>query len=335
MDAPMTDSQKDIWQDLGKGLGKDRQKHSQVQTPPKQSKAHSESWMLGKVYGRLKGHPEESPFTQALMASLKRFKAELTGWHLEDYQCLLCQSSLSQPTRVSFLCQHCVNALPRASHSCSQCAEPLAATGNSIKRIGDHQQHIRPVASTPMSLCKACQTKSPDFDATFYSYLYTRPIDHWISQVKDRHQVSWLLKLCRLMREHTPDISALGIEAVSYIPSTPFRTVKRGMNPGEEFARYQAQQLGLPVLNDILQKTKSVELKHLSARDRQAVSQSSLSIEKIDLEGRHLLLVDDVMTTGETANTAARLLKSRGAARVYVWVLARTPAPGYLTELEG
>lgn len=136
------------------------------------------------------------------------------------------------------------------------------------------------------------------------------------------------------MQEHTPDISSLDIDAITYIPGDPWRTLKRGMNPGEEFARYQAQQLELPILKDILQKTSSIEVKQLPANARQAASQSSLSIEKINLEGRHLLLIDDVMTTGETANAAAKLLKSRGAARVYVWVLARTPAPDYLNMFE-
>lgn len=46
------------------------------------------------------------------------------------------------------------------------------------------------------------------------------------------------------------------------------------------------------------------------------------------LEGRHLALVDDVLTTGATADSLARLLKRAGAGRVDVYCLARTPPPG-------
>ena len=47
-----------------------------------------------------------------------------------------------------------------------------------------------------------------------------------------------------------------------------------------------------------------------------------------DVKGRHLALVDDVLTTGATAEALARLLKRAGAERVDVYCLARTPKPG-------
>ena len=46
-----------------------------------------------------------------------------------------------------------------------------------------------------------------------------------------------------------------------------------------------------------------------------------------ELAGRHVALVDDVMTTGATLAELARVLKQAGAARVEAWVVARTPRP--------
>jgi predicted amidophosphoribosyltransferase len=43
--------------------------------------------------------------------------------------------------------------------------------------------------------------------------------------------------------------------------------------------------------------------------------------------GEHVAIVDDVVTTGATSETLARVLKETGAARVSVWAVARTPAP--------
>ena len=47
----------------------------------------------------------------------------------------------------------------------------------------------------------------------------------------------------------------------------------------------------------------------------------------LDLRDQHVAVVDDVMTTGATAEALARVLKQAGAARVSVWVVARTPDP--------
>ena len=52
---------------------------------------------------------------------------------------------------------------------------------------------------------------------------------------------------------------------------------------------------------------------------------SGLREERFD--GEHVAIVDDVVTTGATAETLARVLKEAGAARVSVWAVARTPDP--------
>ena len=48
----------------------------------------------------------------------------------------------------------------------------------------------------------------------------------------------------------------------------------------------------------------------------------------VQLQGRRIALVDDVMTTGATAAEAARVLRDAGASAVHIWAFARTPAPG-------
>jgi predicted amidophosphoribosyltransferase len=58
--------------------------------------------------------------------------------------------------------------------------------------------------------------------------------------------------------------------------------------------------------------------------------QSAFVVEparRAELRGKHIAVVDDVMTTGATASEIARVLRHAGAAAVHVWVVARTPAP--------
>lgn len=67
----------------------------------------------------------------------------------------------------------------------------------------------------------------------------------------------------------------------------------------------------------------------LSANERRRnLKQAFALVRDAQLEGRHLALVDDVLTTGATADSLARLLKRAGARRVDVYCLARTPPPG-------
>ena len=66
----------------------------------------------------------------------------------------------------------------------------------------------------------------------------------------------------------------------------------------------------------------------LPAQDRVANMRGAFAVDprrRRELLGRHIALLDDVMTTGATLQEMARMLKKAGAAQVQVWVLARTP----------
>ena len=76
----------------------------------------------------------------------------------------------------------------------------------------------------------------------------------------------------------------------------------------------------------VLQDYAAFEL-DAAARKRNLRQAFALS-ERAAVSGRHLALVDDVLTTGATAETLARLLLRAGARRIDVYCLARTPKPG-------
>jgi ComF family protein len=122
-----------------------------------------------------------------------------------------------------------------------------------------------------------------------------------------------------------------GPAAIVPIPSTARRNRDRGYDPGALLAEEVARQLGRP-------------LRALLSRVREAPPQSALPAAERrrnvhgvftsspSARGAHLLLVDDVMTTGATAFEAARTLRAAGATRVDLLVLARTPEAEPLTH---
>jgi ComF family protein len=95
-------------------------------------------------------------------------------------------------------------------------------------------------------------------------------------------------------------------------------------------ARWLGSSLGLTCDEQLLRRIQDTEAQqelNADARQRNLRNAFALAPEAV-ISGKHLALVDDVMTTGATAKTLARLLMDAGAARVDVYCLARTPKPG-------
>ncbi len=111
------------------------------------------------------------------------------------------------------------------------------------------------------------------------------------------------------------------MDAVSFVPCTPQAFARRGADHMELVARDVARSLGLP-LDDILARRSKLDQRGLGKGGRRANALGSFAVLH-GLEGGHVLLLDDVFTTGATLGAAAYALKSRGAAEVLGLTFAR------------
>jgi ComF family protein len=118
-----------------------------------------------------------------------------------------------------------------------------------------------------------------------------------------------------------------GASAVVPVPLSPRRLRERGFNQAELIARAVAREAGLPLRRRILRKTRERPPQAgLSAAARRKNARSAYRARlPRSLRGKTLLLVDDVLTTGATAESAARALLAAGAGAVDVLTLARVP----------
>lgn len=117
-----------------------------------------------------------------------------------------------------------------------------------------------------------------------------------------------------------------GADALVPVPLHWRRLWGRRFNQAALLAGGMASACGAPVAVDVLRRGKPTRSQvGLSASERARNLQGALQVpeaERIRVKGRALVLVDDVMTTGATANAAARVLLRAGAARVDVMLFA-------------
>jgi len=235
------------------------------------------------------------------------------NWLKITQHCLLCD----EPSDTLLaLCSGCETELPWLGEHCLICALPLSSLG------------------TPAALiCGECLQRPPAFDRVEAPWRYAFPLDALITRFK--HQAKWPLGrlLGELLAEHLRNAFDEGLPRPDYLLPVPLacqRLRQRGFNQAAMLARWLGQGLHVPINEDWLQRIQdtpaqqqlNAAARHLNLRQAFALAPGAV------VQGLHLALIDDVLTTGATAAALAGLLKNAGAARVDIYCLARTPKPG-------
>ncbi len=215
--------------------------------------------------------------------------------------CLLC----SEPGIDSLdICAACRNELPANNHCCSHCRQPFIP------------------AIPHLSLCGQCQKQQFIFDETHSPFIYAGAIPHLIQTLKfNGHQEN-----ARLLGALLADSVYANIDKPDYILPVPLhkhRYRERGFNQSIEIAKEVARRLKIPLdLTSCQRQNNTVPQTELSAKQRRKNLRNAFMINR-PLSIQHVAIIDDVMTTGTTANELAKTLKKAGVKRVDVWVCAR------------
>ena len=113
-------------------------------------------------------------------------------------------------------------------------------------------------------------------------------------------------------------------DLVTSVPLHWTRAFTRGFNQSELLSRFLAVDVNRPYQNTMRKLTRTQKQQDLDRRARLNNLKQAFEV-KADVNNKHIAVVDDVVTTGATAETLATLLKAAGARRVDIWALARTP----------
>jgi ComF family protein len=188
-----------------------------------------------------------------------------------------------------------------------------------------------------VAVCGPCLSAAVTFDRSCCVADYAFPWDRLIASFKFHGHAELAPVLAdalagAVMRARADDAAEGGRPApdlVLPVPLAPRRLAERGYNQAWELTRRVARRLRLRADAGLL--LRPVETAHqaeLERVQRLANLRGAFMVEpkrRAALAGRHVALVDDVMTTGATAREAARTLLRAGAASVDIWVVARTP----------
>ncbi|PHV15397.1 amidophosphoribosyltransferase [Janthinobacterium sp. BJB303] len=222
-------------------------------------------------------------------------------------QCALCGSGCPQA-----LCAPCrAQYLGQARCRCRQCANPLA----DIEMA---------------QLCGRCLRHRPAYDATVTAFDYAAPVDQLLLQLKFGARLALAPLLAQLLYVAIQQQPAWTMpQLLCPVPLGPARLAERGYNQALEIARPLARLLDVPLQPRLALRVRETRAQSgVPPRERQANLAHAFAIapETADvLQGCHVGIVDDVMSSGHTVNALAAACKGAGAARVSILVAARTP----------
>ncbi|MBK5411109.1 ComF family protein [Pseudomonas sp. TH34] len=237
-------------------------------------------------------------------------KHEVYIWLKSNQICLICDE---RSETAHSICNTCETELPWLMDQCEVCALPLPISG---------------------LVCGQCLKRPPAFKQVVAPWIYSFPIDSLISRFK--HQARWPLGhllahlLGQFLQHRYDDAELTRPDCLLPVPLARKRLRERGYNQSAMLARWLSKDLNIPYDEHLLLRPhETVAQQDLDARTRQRnLLQAFALADGAQVNGRHLALIDDVLTTGATANSLASLLTDAGARQVDVYCLARTPKPG-------
>ena len=214
--------------------------------------------------------------------------------------CLLCGDA---GVRGRDLCAACFGELPWNRRPCPRCAAPLPPDAED-------------------RLCGNCLKSLPAWDEARSPLTYAYPVDRLVQRFKFDGD----LPVGRLLAELLADYLAAGSErpdCIVPVPLHPARLKERGFNQAVELARPIGRRLKIPVRLDLCERVRATDVQSkLDAVERKKNLRGAFAV-KGSVDGKHIAILDDVVTTGTTVEALTQALKDAGAKKVRVWCVAR------------
>ena len=231
-------------------------------------------------------------------------------------QCLACNGPVAEPGR---LCPDCFSQIDMISDPlCVICGLPFEFGG------------------APGRTCAACVASPPPFTRARAATIYDHRIRDALLGFKHGDRADRAVGLARLVaRVAQPWLAAA--DMVTGVPLHPRRLLHRRYNQATLIADRLARDAGVAAVPDLMQRTRATRTQAgLSGSGRRRNLRGAFAVNPLHrarVAGAHVVLVDDVITTGATVSECARVLKRAGVAEVTVLGVARVVRTGHSTYI--
>ena len=221
-------------------------------------------------------------------------------------------------------CLGCGAAVAAQGGFCGACFAALRFITRPLCRICGYPLPRTPVADP---LCGACLERPPAFARLRAALVYEDVARRMVLRFKHGGRLEGVSTFAAWMMEAGEELLQ-DAELLVPVPLHRWRLLWRGFNQSALLARALARASGLAVIPDLLLRTRATPSQQglSAAARRENVTPAAFRIARRwrgRIEGRRLLLVDDVFTTGATSEACATTLLRGGAAAVDVLALAR------------
>lgn len=226
--------------------------------------------------------------------------------------CMLCDQITDNKSGI---CEPCTEDLAWNKVGCQICSFPLYRQDETFY--------------SDSLICGECLTSPPPFTMSIIPFTYSFPINKLVQNLKYGKELYWLKPLSKMFTHYLHDKYHKYPKPDLLIP-VPMHKNKlklRGYNQAELLAKEISRLTDIPSKSGLLRKTKeSKDQASLNKTQRLKNLKKCFALPDSEhLEGKHIALIDDVMTTKATSEICSQLLLENGATRVDVWCLARTP----------
>ena len=215
--------------------------------------------------------------------------------------CLSCDERLLDSEQ--YLCPNCSNSLKFLEDICQICG-----------------------ASKTDDECKVCQTNEFLFDKARSVFMFNKVVQNMIHEFKYNEMTRIAKFFGKLSQEYIEKFQPF--DHIDYIVPVPLHKVKkrsRGFNQAEYITREISKNLNWKHLPKLIKRKNFTKTQTKLNKDQRKknVSLAFAINTKYDIKGKNILLVDDVFTTGATANSIVIALKEKQVNKVYVFTIAR------------